>query len=249
MYDIAVILTDASRRILWVNEGFTKITGYLFAEVVGQVPGKILQGPKSEEESIEEIRNGLREMISFKSAITNYRKSGESYLCRLVIHPVFSENNELVNFIAFEVDGSKVSNTDDIPMMQLDEKYRSSSLRGLEEIRLFDQVRQLIEGENLFLDTHLTLKYLAQQLDTNTKYLSQAINHCSGQNFQQFINDYRIKEVKDRLQQRAHLQLTLFGVAQQCGFKNKSTFYKVFKEMTGQTPREFLELQGSANDY
>lgn len=241
MYHVAVILTDARRKILWVNEDFTAITGYSFEEAVGRVPGEVLQGPKTEKEAIRQIRQGLKDMVSVKAAITNYRKNGEAYLCKLVIHPVFSDHDDLINFIAFEVDSSQVEDDEDIPLLQLNRKYQSSSLKGVEEIKLYGRIRQIVESKKLYLQPDLSLRLLADELDTNTKYLSQVVNHCSGQNFQRFINAYRIQEVKDSLQAKAHLNLTLFGVAQQCGFKNKSTFYKVFKDITNQTPKEFLE--------
>lgn len=240
MYRVAVILTDKSRKILWVNEDFTVITGYSYDEVIGRIPGDILQGPQTEAQAIEEIRSGLRNLVPVKSNITNYRKNGEPYLCKLVIHPVFSEGKELTNFIAFEVDGNKIGESEEIPLLQLDRKYQSSSLRGVEEIRLFSRITSILNNEDLYLDPQLSLKSLADALSTNTKYLSQVVNHCSGHNFQNFINRYRIEAVKSRLIDNAHAHLTLFGVAQQCGFKNKSTFYKVFKEIAGMTPKEFL---------
>ncbi len=241
MYQIAVILTDARRRILWVNDDFTHITGYTYEEAIGRVPGDLLQGPLTEDEAIEQIRAGLRDMVSVKSDITNYRKNGSSYLCKLVIHPVFANEKELTNFIAFEVDGDEVGNETDIPLLEINQKYRSSSLKGIDELKLYSRIRAILEIEELYLDPSLSLKTLADKLDTNTKYLSQVVNHCSGHNFQQFINTYRIERVKYRLTEGAHEFLTLFGVAQQCGFKNKSTFYKVFKDITGLTPKDYLE--------
>lgn len=241
MYQIAVILTDAKRRILWVNEDFTHITGYSYEEAVGRIPGDLLQGPLTEEEAIEQIRDGLRKMVPVQSDITNYRKNGAPYLCKLVIHPVFANEKELTNFIAFEVDGDKLEENEEVPLLQIDTKYRSSSLKGIDEIKLYSRIRAMLEIEELYLDPSLSLKTLADKLETNTKYLSQVVNHCSGHNFQQFINTYRIEHVKYRLNEGAQEYLTLFGVAQQCGFKNKSTFYKVFKDITGLTPKEYLE--------
>ncbi|MCB0635818.1 MAG: PAS domain-containing protein, partial [Lewinella sp.] len=180
MYHIAVILTDARRKILWVNEDFTKITGYSYEEAVGKPPGTILQGPGSEPDAVERIRRGLNNMTPLKESITNYRKNGETYLCKLVIHPVFDDRHELVNFIAFEVDGDQVANEEQIPMLRLDKKYQSSSLRGLEELRLYGRLKILLEEEQPFLAPELSLKTLADRLDTNTKYLSQVVNHCSG---------------------------------------------------------------------
>ncbi|MCB0683544.1 MAG: helix-turn-helix domain-containing protein, partial [Saprospiraceae bacterium] len=54
------------------------------------------------------------------------------------------------------------------------------------------------------------------------------------------LNSYRIEEAKQKLIQRQFGNLTLYGIAMQCGFKNKSTFYKVFKQLTGKTPLEFV---------
>jgi PAS domain S-box-containing protein len=238
--NIAVILTDAARRIMWVNDDFTEITGYALNEVVGKKPS-ILQGPGSEQEVIRRIRQNLNDQVPFREQITNYRKNGEQYLCELVIHPVFSDQNTLTNFIAFEVDGNVVPNVEALPILKVDEKYRSSSLKGVDEIKLFYRMKRVIEEEQLYLNPDLTLKIVADHLHTNTKYLSQVVNHHAGCNFQQFINYYRVEEVKKKITEPELANLTLFGVALQCGFKNKSTFYKVFKDITNMTPKAFLK--------
>lgn len=242
MPNVAIILTGPDRKILWVNDDFTKITGYARSEVVGKKPS-ILQGPRTEPSAIKRIREALDRRIPLKDSLTNYRKNGETYLCKLVIHPVFDEMGELINYIAFEVDGDRVADEESIPMMRLDHggKYASSSLKGVEEVRLYHRLRSLVEQEKLYEDPTLTLRSVADRLATNTKYLSQVVNNQSGKNFQHFINGYRIEAVKERIRDKAYVHLTLYGIARQCGFKNKSTFYKVFKEMTGKTPRAFLK--------
>lgn len=236
--DIAVILTDAARRIIWVNEEFTQITGYTLSEVLGRKPS-ILQGPKSSRETIQRIRKGLENKLPVKDEITNYRKNGEEYLCKLVIHPIFNLEQELTNYIAFEVDGNVVTDETDIPLLQLDEKYSSSSLKGVEEMKLYFQLRDLVEKEALYLDPDLTLRMVAEKLRTNTKYLSQVVNHHAGVNFQRFLNAYRIEAAKDSICSDQYEKLTLYGIARQCGFRNKSTFYKVFKEIVGTTPKKY----------
>ena len=237
---IAVILTDNLRRILWVNEDFTKITGYEVDEVLGKRPGQLLQGPESEPEAIERIRLGLSSEIAFQEEITNYRKNGEAYICKLVIHPIHNQERELVNFIAFEVDGSENKDLDLIPLMRVEQKYQSSSLKGVEEVKLYFRLKDLIEKEKLYLDASLNLKMVADMLNTNTKYLSQVVNHLSGRNFQYFVNTYRVEEAKLKLVSQDYQNLTLYGIALQCGFKNKSTFYKVFKEITSFTPKDYI---------
>ena len=240
--NIAVILTDAKKKIIWVNDDFTFITGYTMSEALGKKPGELLQGPKSEKEIVLKMRRSLDNHSSLKGEITNYRKNGEEYICKLVIHPIFNKEHELTNFIAFEVDGDK-SNGTEIPLLNLGEKYRSSSLKGVEEVKIYAQLRTLMERDQHFLDTNLTLKTVADLLGTNTKYLSQVVNNQGGCNFQQFVNNYRVRLVKEKLASDAFNNLTLFGIALQCGFKNKSTFYKVFKETEGKTPREYMLLQ------
>jgi len=238
--NIAVILTDPNQRIIWVNEDFTTITGYSLGEAIGRVPGKILQGPDSNKETIERIRKAIQQRVPFQDQLVNYRKNGEPYLCKLVIHPIFDRNQELINFIAFEVDGDKVKDEVMIPLLNLNEKYRSSSLRSIDEVKLYDHLKQLMEANKLYLDAELSLKKVADLLNTNTKYLSQVVNHQAGVNFQQFTNLYRVEEAKKKIVKESLSNLTLYGIALQCGFKNKSTFYKVFKEVTGFTPKEFV---------
>ena len=240
--NIAVILTDPQQRIIWVNDDFTAITGYSLGEAIGRIPGKMLQGPKTDPEVIERIRKAIQQRIPFRDQLTNYRKNGEPYLCKLLIHPIFDRNQELTNFIAFEVDGNLVADENNIPLMNLSEKYRSSSLRSIDEIKLYDQLKQLLETDKLYLNPELSLKTVADLLNTNTKYLSQVVNHQASINFQQFVNLYRVKEAKHKIVKDSFSNLTLYGIALQCGFKNKSTFYKVFKEVTGFTPKDFVRI-------
>lgn len=241
---IAVIVTDVNHRILWVNEDFTVITGYALHEVVGKKPS-ILQGPKSEKEVLKRIRRALENHMAFKDSITNYRKNGEEYPCNLIIHPIFDEEQKLTNYIAFEVDGNQVPNEAEIPLLQLSEKYSSSSLKGMEEMKLYVQLKTLMDTEKPHLNPNVTLKCIADRLSSNTKYLSQVVNHHVGSNFQNFVNTYRVAEAKEKIASGEFDNFTLFGIALQCGFKNKSTFYKVFKEVTGLTPREYLKRYGN----
>ncbi|MBK7410119.1 MAG: helix-turn-helix domain-containing protein [Saprospirales bacterium] len=236
---IAVIITDSARKIQWVNDDFTHITGFSFQEAVGKKPGQLLQGPLSEPEAVKRIRKGLEGFIPFQEEITNYRKNGEVYRCRLVIHPIYNEHNDLTNFIAFEADAEQVEDLY-LPMLELKNKYQSSSLKGQEGAELYSSLKQLVQEGRLYLNPKLSLKDLSDALNTNTKYLSQVVNLHFGNNLQVFINQFRIEEAKRKLLEEELSNLTLYGIAMQCGFKNKSTFYKVFKQATGKTPLEYI---------
>jgi len=221
------------------------MTGYTKREVIGKSPSKILQGPESSKKAISRIRKALAEEKPFEDALINYRKSGEAYVCKLAIHPVHDHKQNLINFLAFESEGDM----NDFAAIDsgkahsiLSKRYRSSSLRGLNEIQLFERVQGVMRRERLYLNSELTLRMLAGRLETNIKYLSQVINLHGNSNFLGFINAYRLEEFKRRILAGDSRHMTLFGIAQRCGFKNKSTFFKVFRDKMGMTPKAFQEL-------
>ncbi|MEM1327500.1 MAG: PAS domain-containing protein [Bacteroidota bacterium] len=244
MLQVAVILTDAQQNILWVNQDFTNITGYSVQEVVGKNP-RLLQGKDTDASTVTRIRESLKERVPIKDELMNYKKDGTPYICRLVIYPVLNQKQDVINYIAFEVNADYVSDDTGIPLMQLSEKYNSSSLRGMEEMQLYYQLQRVLEEEKLYLDANLSLRQLADRLDTNTKYLSQVVNHLANSNFQHYLNTFRIREVTKKIVDPAYRNLTLFGIALQCGFKNKSTFYKVFREIMGMTPKVYIKDQAN----
>lgn len=243
--NVAIILTDASRRVVWVNDYFTTLTGYDVAEVRGRKPS-VLQGERSDQRIIAEMRTCLEMGISFKNEITNYTKAGEIYQCRLVVHPVRDAEGTITNFIAFAIDTAEVTDDSALDLMHFSSKYQTSSLKGVKSLELYERLRRTMINEQLYLDPQLNLPQLADLLETNTKYLSQVVNYHYGNNLQQFVNVYRIEEAKKRLLDTQYANLTYFAIGQLCGFKNKSTFYKVFKKFTGYTPHEYVLVERRA---
>ena len=237
---VTIILTDSSKRILWVNQNFPNLTGYSFGEALGRTP-KFLQGVNTERDKLLEINRALTDQIPIKSIITNYKKSGKPYSCELIIYPIFNTKSELCNFISFERDVTYEKEIDDQVLPSLNGKYYTSSLKGNKELEIYFSLRETLEREELYLKPDITISEVSKILKTNTKYLSQVINNIAQRNFLQFINEYRIEHYKRILSREKLEHLTLFGLALQSGFKNKSTFYKVFKEVTGITPREYLQ--------
>jgi PAS domain S-box-containing protein len=102
--DNAVIITDKAGLIEWVNEGFSRMTGYSLEEVVGQKPGELLQGPLTEPEKVSYMSQCIANGESFKTEIINYHKSGRPYWLSISVSPVYDEAGELSRFIAIESD-------------------------------------------------------------------------------------------------------------------------------------------------
>ena len=93
----------------------------------------------------------------------------------------------------------------------------------------------------LYKNENISLREFATQLNTSDKLLSKVINIETKNNFYHFINSYRIQNFKVAILNNKYPNLTQFGVAQECGFKTKSTFYSTFKKLHGSTPKEFVQ--------
>jgi PAS domain S-box-containing protein len=96
-----IVVTCEKEKIEWVSKGFTRMTGYVSDEAVGQFP-RFLQGTETAIEAKKAIRNKITIAEKYSGKIVNYRKNGELYLCKVDILPVYDKDNSLVNFIAFE---------------------------------------------------------------------------------------------------------------------------------------------------
>lgn len=118
-------------------------------------------------------------------------------------------------------------------------KYATSSLKDVEKEILTQRLTKSMENEKPYLNENLTLKELADKLETSPNNLSQIINEKFNKNFYEFINEYRINKVKSLLIDPEYSHYSMLGIAFECGFNSKSTFNSVFKQFTGKTPTEF----------
>ncbi len=105
----AVIVTEATPidlpgpRIVYVNEAFTKISGYSSEEVVGETP-RIMQGPRTDPLARERIRTALENKEPVHEMILNYAKDGTEYWLDLTIHPLYDIFGNLSYYAAIERD-------------------------------------------------------------------------------------------------------------------------------------------------
>lgn len=105
-----------------------------------------------------------------------------------------------------------------------------------------ERIRRAMTVDKLYLNPTLTLTELAQHVALNPKVVSQVINTGIGQSFNDFVNDFRVNEVKQRLRSNDTARLTLLGIALESGFNSKTTFNRIFRQHTGQSPREFAGI-------
>lgn len=95
----ALIITDVKQNIIWVNKGFSKMTGYTKKEALHKSP-RFLQGKNTSEIQRKNIRENLVKNRPFKQVIENHKKDNTSYKCEVKIYPLY--NAETTHYIAFE---------------------------------------------------------------------------------------------------------------------------------------------------
>ncbi|MFA6455537.1 MAG: helix-turn-helix domain-containing protein [Bacteroidota bacterium] len=118
-------------------------------------------------------------------------------------------------------------------------KYERSGLSPEMAQQYVQQLIPLMEEKKLYTDASLTLSQLAELLNISAHNLSEVINTQLGKNFYDFVNGYRLEEVKRGLTDPAKQHLKILSIAFDAGFNSKATFNTLFKEQAGKTPSEF----------
>ncbi len=121
-------------------------------------------------------------------------------------------------------------------------KYLKSSIDSDVLDRDFERLRKLMGDKKPHTNIDLRLSDLAGELGMSNHTLSQIINKKTGSNFYDFINAYRVEEMKALLSDPDNLaRFTILGLAHEAGFSSKATFNRFFKRATGRTPSEYVK--------
>jgi len=123
-------------------------------------------------------------------------------------------------------------------------KQRSSTLSVEETAAYVRKLKYLIETENVYKDPNLTIKTLASKMVVSPRILSEIINDELGKNFNEFINEYRIKEARRILKNTDTRHRSIIDIAYDVGYNSKSAFNRTFKYFTRMTPSQFRKNAG-----
>lgn len=107
--------------------------------------------------------------------------------------------------------------------------------------KLFFKIKQYIEQEKKYLDSDYNLKKLSIEIGSNVSYVSKSINTYSGYNFNDYINKYRVEYFKQLVENNYEDIYMIKRNYIKCGFKQQSTFNRVFKQFEEMTPTEFID--------
>jgi len=100
-------------KIVYVNEGFTRMTGYTKDEVIGKTP-RILQGPKTDRKVLDRLKKQLIDGQAFFGHTVNYKKDGREFINQWDIHPLTNEKGEITHWVSYQRDISEKSKTEKV---------------------------------------------------------------------------------------------------------------------------------------
>lgn len=103
---------------------------------------------------------------------------------------------------------------------------------------LMQQITQLMEEKRPYLNSDLKMLDIASQLGVRQSELSACISTFKKCSFSQFVNSYRVAYAQQLMREQSDIKMSQVG--QESGFANDTTFYRVFKTITGLTPSEWL---------
>lgn len=119
------------------------------------------------------------------------------------------------------------------------EKYARSGLREQQAEEYLTRLLKYMDEEKPYLSGDLTIHDISARTGIPRYFITEVLNEKHGRNFFTFINEYRVKEVVERINDPKYQHYTILAIAFDSGFNSKSTFNSIFKSYTGKTPSQY----------
>ena len=132
-----------------------------------------------------------------------------------------------------------------------EKKEKDATYRTLVSPALMDELKEkilnIIVMQKKYKDRDYSAKRLAEDLCTNTRYISAVVNVKFHMNYTSFVNKYRIEEAMSILVDKRYKDLRIEEVSDMVGFSNRQSFYASFYKITGITPKDYRQQYASKN--
>lgn len=200
------------------------------------------------------LKHGFNYYILVSISLYVFYLSYFSFKQKSIIYKV-SENNGEIHYSTNSVLVEKKVKTAAIHSKIAIKNITENSLknrRNMEELKIYEKrLYNAMQQNKLFLEPELSLAQLASNLNITSHLLSQVLNECIMMNFYDFVNSYRVLEMKTKLANRSFDKYNIVVLAYESGFNSKASFQRIFKNHTGLTPTEYKKdlIQKEAEEY
>lgn len=134
-----------------------------------------------------------------------------------------------------------------IPVTQTSKNQAGERISPDRQDYLKEAIEELMQNDNLFLNSNLTLAMLADELEESTNNISWILNNVIQKSFYDYVNQYRIKEFLNKIKNNEHHQKTILGLSHEVGFNSKSTFNRAFRSEMNCTPGSWVKKRDESD--
>lgn len=169
------------------------------------------------------------------------------YLLLYILLGIITYSNYWIGMRAFQKSEALVEK----PVVRVPVEYQSvyARLRETDIKHCVERLNQLMQKEKLYLHETLTLRTLASRLEMDPNLVSYVLNNILHKSFYDYVNEFRIEAVKQKIADPAYNHLKIVEVAYDSGFNSKATFNRTFKKLTGQSPSDYRQSVSGGNDF
>lgn len=232
-----VVVTDSDFVVRFVSAGFCEALDRGSADLLGNPLADWLHDREAEG-SLAELVANMDSHDSFSKAVMLRDNSGTPQIFDFRLVPVETTTGST---IYMAVGGLRLGIDLDEPSFlgRFEHAYGGSSLTYDRGRALYVSFERLVNTEEVFRDTQLTIGRASRRLGTNTQYLSQVVNFFGGQRFSAYVNQRRLESMAVRLS--AGDQLDGRTAWAEAGFGSYSAFYRSLRRHYGVSPATFFQ--------
>lgn len=106
---------------------------------------------------------------------------------------------------------------------------------------IYEQILRKMIVEKKYRDPHYTAQQLADEIHTNSRYISAAVSLRFQMNYAELVASYRVRDAISMLQDKRNRRITMGEVAEACGFSTRQSFYAAFYRLQHKTPKQFQD--------
>jgi len=171
-----------------------------------------------------------------------HRKGLEAIRPILDIIPVIASLAFIFLEIDYIVDIMKINQQFDLKKKYSAEKIMQHRSKKDENLyQLYLMINERLKNEKLFLDPYFNMEKLTEIVNSNRTYVSTALNQFGNTNFNELINELRIKNVLEDFHNDEHDRFTFTHLYKKAGFLHQPKFNRAFKKYTGISPTEYVK--------